>query len=199
MLISGIKNKCSAVLKEETKELHQQVELLLIPRIKSVQNRDDYAQILRLFYGYFAPLEHRIAPFFEAALLPDFPHRRKAGLLLQDLQHLGLNEEPVWCPKLPGIKNINQAWGALYVLEGSTLGGVHIAAMIRQKIQPVENVLAFFQGYGANTSTMWHLFKETLDISVSDARFPEVVAAANDTFLHLENWMQTFFDESEQN
>jgi len=61
---------------------------------------------------------------------------------------------------LPEIKNTAQAFGALYVIEGSTLGGQIIKKMVQKQLcMEGNNGLSFFDGYREATSDMWQVFK----------------------------------------
>ncbi len=114
----------SEKLKEETKTNHQRLEHLLIPKIKSIKTTDDYLWLLRVFYSYFGALENEINKAVDQRLLPDQAHRRKADLIAQDIRKLG-GEVPELADKalIPRISDHNQALAALYVIEGSALGG----------------------------------------------------------------------------
>jgi heme oxygenase len=78
-------------LKARTADSHRRVEesKLLQPLTAPSLTPGAYCSILRKFYGYFQPLEDRVASINGLReLLPDFPHRRKASLLRQDLAAL---------------------------------------------------------------------------------------------------------------
>src|SRR5687768_8429434 len=52
-------------LKDQTKANHEAAEAILIPRISSIKQREDYISLLKLFYGYHHPLEKKIAGFID--------------------------------------------------------------------------------------------------------------------------------------
>lgn len=177
-------------LKQATHQAHQSLEGLLIPAMKQVRNTSGYAQLLHLFYGFYHPLEIQLAPY-GATALPDFAQRRKSDWLLEDLAALGENAENIpLATELPQITNIAQAMGAMYVLEGSTLGGTHIAKMLAQQLQLTEGKgLAFFTGYGPVTGSMWKAFIQTLNaMPFTEAAEAQLFAAANATFDSLKHW-----------
>jgi hypothetical protein len=53
----------AAMVKESTKTLHQEVENLLFPKISFIKNCNDYAVVLKMFYGYFLPIQKRIEAY----------------------------------------------------------------------------------------------------------------------------------------
>ena len=180
----------SATVKDSTKTLHEEVEQLLLPQLMGIRHRDDYAVVLKMFYGFFHPLETKFPLFITVTDLPDLSERRKASSVLLDLQAIGhSNEQVSLCSSLPKIENPAQAFGVLYVLEGSTLGGKMIAKMLRKNNASAipDGALNFFSGYGENTGHKWKTFLQALN---SQRQPDEVISAANDTFLHLKRWMQ---------
>jgi heme oxygenase len=182
----------SEKLKETTKQNHQQLEKVLVGKLKAIRSAQEYADVLKLFYGYFGGLELRINEVIDAGLLFDNVERRKTQSIANDLQYLG-SEIPAPAPgdDLPLINTHLQALGALYVIEGSTLGGKIISKMMQQQMGLNEQALSFFTGYGERTEEMWNTFKQILD---QQAKNPEqeavVIAAANETFLKFGEWLE---------
>lgn len=185
-------------LKNETYHEHVEVEKSIMPFIKNLNSVQGYAHLLHIFYGYFSPVEELIQQNIGTGHIPDWNERRKTAALLKDAATLNSNLlAGDTCTTLPAINSVGSALGALYVLEGSTLGGVHIAAMISQRIPQAEGALTFFRSYGTETTRMWDVFKKRLNESVSTKDVAVAAHAANETFLHLKNWMEFFFNESE--
>ncbi|WP_121354685.1 biliverdin-producing heme oxygenase [Flavisolibacter nicotianae] len=183
----------AAVIKETTRTLHEEVEQLLLPQLTTIKNPGDYGSILKMFYGYFQPLENLIHQYITKEELPDIADRRKAAAIRNDLNAIG-DSEIAWqsCTHLPRLQNTAQAFGALYVLEGSTLGGKMIAKMLLKNaaFSTCENALTFFSGYGEDTGNKWKTF---LDVLNRQENAGDVVHGANETFLYLKRWMQHCF------
>lgn len=176
-------------LKSGTADLHAQTEALLIPKLSAIRSFADYAAILSMFYGYFQPMQQMATALITTDLLPDIQQRRHADLILDDLSALGVYETPEICDNLPLIDQTESAFGALYVLEGSTLGGRMISKMLQknQDINLDEQHLQFFRGYGEHTGYMWTTFKDSLNkFGYSEM----MIEAANATFLHLKYWIK---------
>lgn len=177
-------------VKERTKALHQETEELLLPKLATIGTPDDYARILEMFYGFFLPVQQRIETQLSATEIPDLADRRKAASLLHDLAAIGKpGEQLPLCTILPAIKNKAQAFGALYVLEGATLGGRIMTRMLRaNNAFPVpEEALHFFAGYGDQTGSRWASFLQALN---RQQEVDLLTEAANETFLCLKGWIQ---------
>ncbi|MBB1285972.1 biliverdin-producing heme oxygenase [Flavisolibacter sp. BT320] len=178
----------AGLVKNATQSVHEEVEGLLLPALASIRTTEDYASILKMFYGYFYPLEKQIENHIQAGNLPDIKERRKAASILHDLRQIGQPTENLFlCDTLPAINNAPQAFGALYVLEGSTLGGKQIAKMLTKNPAIPEGATRFFSGYGDQTGSRWKAFLEVFN---QQPQKEEVTAAATETFYFLKGWMQ---------
>jgi heme oxygenase (biliverdin-IX-beta and delta-forming) len=179
----------AGLLKQHTAQQHEYAEFLLLPKLKNINTLADYTAILRMFYGFFAPVQEAISQFVLKEQLPDIAARRHARLILSDLENCGSQEVPLICTQLPAIDNTASAFGALYVLEGSTLGGRMIARMLNQNATvPLRTEqLRFFQGYGEQTGPMWVRFIASLN---QQTDINTLTASAQDTFICLANWIK---------
>lgn len=188
-------NSVSIQLKEATKVNHQSLEKLLVGKLKSIESKQDYVQILQFFYSFFGALEDRINLHF-----PENPHdpqfvRRKAISLVNDIEHLGSTlQEKAKADDLPGIQNKLQALGALYVIEGSTLGGPVIASIVKRRLNDDGNKsYSFFHGYGEETHDRWATFRQLLDSEPQSNQEKEIIIqTANETFSKFKDWIQKY-------
>lgn len=111
-----------ALLRSGTAEEHQRVDALFIRF--DLGDIFDYTRFIRGQAAAFLPLEARLDAAGASAVVPDWDDRRRAHLLRQDLAALG---EPV--PATPAdLSPMSEAerLGAIYVLEGSRLGGRYL-------------------------------------------------------------------------
>ncbi len=178
----------AGLVKNATQQVHEEVEAILLPALTSIQSTGDYAAILKMFYGYFHPIEKAIEQQLHTGLLPDLAERRKSSSLLEDLRRLGQATENLpLCADLPPITDPAEAFGALYVLEGSTLGGKQIAKMLAKNGAVPEGTTQFFSGYGEQTGSRWKSFLEAFNRQTDSEA---VTASANKTFYLLKGWMQ---------
>lgn len=163
-----------------------------------VLDRGRYRTLLAQFLGFYGPLEDRIAGAHDwGAEGIDFDNRRKAWRLEEDLRALGMTAAEIAAlPRcaaaaLPEARDAGTAFGCFYVLEGSTLGGRHISAMLdRGSADIPEEARTFFQGYGRETGPMWKAFCESLESFASRGDGDAIIQGGGDTFRSLQQWMQ---------
>lgn len=182
-------------LKNETESHHRRVEKrfqILDPQLTLTRYRE---WLVRL-YGYYDPLECLVEPWC-AEIAIDWPERRKTPLLAQDLLRLGMTQPQLdalpRCEKLPVIDTIANVFGALYVFEGSTLGGRFIAHHLATHLHlNTTNGASFFLPYGDDPKPRWHAFqKRLLDIASSDDITENIIATAAKTFDSFEAWLSS--------
>jgi heme oxygenase (biliverdin-IX-beta and delta-forming) len=181
-------------LKSHTAAQHQALEALVLPRLQSLESLADYTQLLLQFYGYYKPVEEMIARHLDATDLPDLTQRRNARLILEDLTFSNAHIQTITVAStLPTITNKTEAFGALYVLEGSTLGGRGITKLLlkNKSLNVGNDQVRFFNGYGAATGTMWTSFIERLNAhGNNEAVLQQMAAAANETFYYFKSWLE---------
>lgn len=179
-------------LRSDTKEAHQALEKLIIPRIKNIQNNNDYIELLELFYGYFKPIENLLDKHLGNNEIPEYSNRRKSESLIKDILAAGGAPSLKTCNVLPAITNAKEAIGAMYVLEGSTLGGKIISKMIMQCLSlSSDEAISFFTGYREDSDRMWSSFTAALNACTNNPEEQHRIAqAANDTFIKFKNWVE---------
>lgn len=182
------------LLKKETKVNHQQLEKALVKQMRLINTKGEYIKLLQLFYGYFGALEEKINEFILPHNLEEEHEfqRRKTKKIVEDIDvYSGVIPEKATDEDLPEITNQLQAFGALYVIEGSTLGGKVIAKMMQRQMETdaIEG-FTFFHGYGDETESRWASFKELLNKQATDISEKEkVVKAADETFAKFQMWV----------
>ncbi len=173
-------------IKNETKEGHQTLEKHVVQRLKSITSNADYADLLKYFYAYFLDLEKNIAAHIPETLTNFFQHRRNANHIAADIKELGYALDNLPKTELPPITNKNQAIGALYVLEGSIMGGPHIVKMLEQK--GITEGFNFFKGYGDLSGQKWGEFTGIINNEVNeDLAIDEAISSAKETFQQFTN------------
>lgn len=182
-------------LKVETRPHHERAERvvrLLSPDL----TLSGYRRHLEALHGLHASLEARLAERL-AGLATELrlEERWKLPLLEADLRELGHDEASLArLPRLappPSLPGVPEALGALYVLEGSTLGGQLILRHLRRHFEGVSaGGFAFFRAYGEAVGPMWKSFGEALlRLCPEPALAPRVVRGAQDTFEAFEAWL----------
>ena len=180
-------------LREETRRAHMQIEGAL-PLLDPLLTRLRYGGVMRAFYGFYAVLEPRLLAAAGAhGAHIELGRRAKLPLLLLDLRALGETDAQLAalprCEELPSTATPSHALGALYVIEGATLGGQVIGRSLKASLGvDATNGAAFFSGYGVETRPMWQRFAAHLDQEAAlDTEL--VVTSAVDTFDKLRVWL----------
>lgn len=182
-------------LREQTLESHRRLEARL-DLLTMMLSLDRYRHLLARFYGFYLPVETHLETVCRNSNLElQFPQRRKAHFLVQDLEALGLTGPQVnalpLCNTYPTLTLLPQALGCLYVLEGATLGGQIISRHL-QKVHGLhaENGAAFFSSYGSNVGAMWRAFGAAiLSYPSGPTEDAVIIRTACETFAALEGWL----------
>ena len=180
-------------LREATQPMHEELDAAMTPYIKSIRSTEDYLQLLVAFYGFFQPVYQKIDTHLQTAYLPDYTSRRKPADIMNNLLLLQYYQ-PVTdtCRQLPSIYNNASAFGALYVMEGSTLGGLMIKKMLAEQTGLKEEQLSFFAGYGKQTREKWNVFIDTLNsVAKEETEERQTITAAGETFVCFASWLKT--------
>lgn len=164
-------------LRAETSSVHRRLDqtLGLVDRLQGPETR---AALVARYYVFHRQTENAVAPFLSAVADLDFAARRRSPLIARDIQALGESAPPDDGPGLDIVTRC-EAFGALYVLEGSSLGGRLILKDLARRCSPMTG-LGFLNPYGALTSGLWLTFlaileretasrKETIKQTVSGA------------------------------
>lgn len=128
-------------------------------------SRTHYRGLLERFFGIYSVLEPRVLRTPGLSLwLEDVAERQRLPALIADLRLLNSNLDSLpLCCHLPRLENLADAFGCLYVLEGSTLG----AQVISQRVQAnlgftVDQGCTFFAGANQDVRTKWAGFTEAI-------------------------------------
>jgi len=188
----------SCLLRARTAPLHRRIEALLrLPG--AVRDRDGYIAWLGRILGCYEPLERSLVLFPEwEALGVAVPSRWHTRCLVSDLA--GLGAEPDDVPRMqiqmvPDLPTFAHALGALYVLEGATLGGSVILRDLEARIgSAIAGATSFFGGRGDAVGPMWRSFQAALDGFGREQpqRRPDVVIGGERTFQAMLDWFSPF-------
>lgn len=184
----------SDALKEGTRDLHLATEKILVQYLKENTTVEGYSRLLKAFYGFMMPLEQKIGQYIDPERLPDYPQRRRAAALIDDLEALGMTgigESIAQCAEVDYIDSYASAMGALYVCEGSSLGGSVIVDMIKKRVNIKGEPFAFFSSYGSRTMGMWHDFLVALNAYPDQAEASVTLKSAGQTFAVFGKWLES--------
>lgn len=180
-------------LKERTRPQHERVEQRL-PLLRDDLSTEAYRDLLTRFHGFYAPLEARLCAVRGwDGVGVDPAGRLKTPLLRRDLVVLDVDADALpRCPALPDVDTLARALGAMYVLEGATLGGQLIRRHLARTLDlSPDRGCAFFASYGDRVGPMWKTFGAALS-TWADAHpqeEDEIVDAAAQTFTRLDAWL----------
>jgi heme oxygenase (biliverdin-IX-beta and delta-forming) len=188
-----------SLLKSETAAVHRQLERnrFLFRLFQTDFSMQEYQQLLCKFYGFFSAIEPLIFTNLNAANSQLLAHRTKSELLARDLSVLEVDDTKLTtisrCEELPLLNSFSRQMGALYVLEGSTLGGKIISKRLKDLFgEAVINKMNYYQSYGENLILEWTSFQnfmcENFDNKEND--ISEIINAAIETFLCLDRWLE---------
>jgi len=145
----------------------------------------DYLALLTCLYGFYRPFEPAVGV-----------ERIRSQWLERDLASLGVEAATFpripLCAEIPQYDGLERRLGALYVVEGSALGG-------RQLCRGLDRLLGasaiegrrFFAGHGAGTGDAWRDFLDRLAAIGPEPRGrAALVGAALETFEVFETWLR---------
>ena len=170
-----------AALREATAAAHDAIDRQL--QLGADLALDRYVRILQGFEGFLSAWEPAVAAVVAPGQRAWFSGRSRLAFLRQDLAVLAPGATPVPAPMLPPLPNPSAAFGAMYVLEGSALGGQVIARRVAERFGfDARRGAAYFHGFGDRTGGLWREFRERLEAEVGPARRGDACAAAVATF-----------------
>lgn len=179
-------------LRAATGGIHKQLDSELALS-REPPSRALYLRHAAAMLGWLVPLERRLRRARWPRPLEVRRRLTKSRALVIDLLAGGLDTRDIMalprCPALPRLDRASRRYGALYVLEGSTLGGQVLARRFAPHVGDLP--LAGLRGYGRDTGRMWRIFCATLERIGADPGFSELAGhSARQTFRSLLEWMR---------
>ena len=184
------------LLRTETSENHKALESLMF--VNEIMNHtlsiEQYKKLLTINYIIHQKLENALSNMLDAEIAEelDMNSRLKLAALAKDMEYWQIDSLT-----LPGLdfelfvpqKNTGEVLGALYVLEGATLGGNVIKRHIlaNKDFEGHEAGLNYYGVYGEELSEKWKTFVSVLNKLVAEADYEACVKSANLTFNNLIN------------
>jgi heme oxygenase (biliverdin-IX-beta and delta-forming) len=181
-----------ARLRDGTRDLHVAAESAM-SYLAGTVDETGYRTFLERWYGFHVVLEPRLSAWHRREAVLDWDRRRKLPLLEADLGDLGVDRPARLglprCQGVPAVATTAEALGALYVVEGSTLGGLVLRDRLRDAPLP-PGCFRFLSSYGSQTGRRWHGYRAAASawVGVDDARADAVLSAARDAFTALVAW-----------
>ena len=184
-------------LRHATAASHGAIESLL--RLDAQIDPDRYAAILCGFDVFLSAWEPAVMAALPERLQGGFMGRSRRAFLHQDLGTLGLERTTAAAAAaLPNLPSRAAAFGSMYVIEGSALGGQVIARQLAGRFGEGKGTgSAYFLGWGDLTGRMWREFREQLEIEVGTdpVDLEAACVAAVQTFDALASTVRARLDE----
>jgi heme oxygenase len=175
-------------LRLETTPDHASVEQS-VPLMDKGLTRATYVSCLKKLHGLIAAWEEWAALNAPVGLQPFLATRRRLQLLQLDLKWFGADcgDER---PTLPEMPDTAAVLGAMYVMEGSTLGGQLIARHVEQVLGLMPGRgNAYFRGHQERTGNLWKELCELLRTNVPDSETDAAIVGARAMFRAFGTWM----------
>ncbi|MCZ4222658.1 biliverdin-producing heme oxygenase [Pedobacter rhodius] len=184
------------LLRTETADKHKELETLMF--VNEIMNNSlritEYKKLLTVNYLIHQKLENKLANMLDTDVAEKLQMntRFKLAALEKDLDYWKIDPFT-----LPGLdfelflpeKNNAAVLGALYVLEGATLGGNVIKKHILANPDFInhQDGLNYYGVYGTELGAKWKTFVAVLNESVTEADYGLCINSANQTFNNLIN------------
>lgn len=173
--------QASDYLKENTARYHDAAEAKFQSKkiFDGTFTMEDYRQLLMGNYL----LTRRLEPLAMEVLQPEFgatldlESRRKLPALEKDLQALGEVLPPDTNADLPQL-SVPMAFGVLYVMEGSTLGGSVMARQLAKNPQLADKEFNYLGIYGSDLGNRWKTFQTVMNGALKEEDFPDALHGA---------------------
>ena len=183
-------------LKSETRDLHSKIDAH--PLLKQLVRPDldiyHYRLVLQATGCWLVMLKTQFVPLQNAPV-----HRidLKLGRLSKDLAVIGSHLKPISAHLNVSTLSVPALWGAHYVIEGSSLGGVFLAPRIEKTLSR-KDVTLFYRGDGEQTSSEWSNTKVQLENNLQSAEeYDEALFGASYSFELLHQIMDNVWAESQ--
>ena len=186
-------------MRRETNDIHQDLHQhsSFVALFDGTLDFDAYVRLIERKFGFYKPLDDAIETALRTVPVgaPCFDYVRRSDLLRQDLEDLGAGTSQTTLPQL--LPNAfayitpKTVAGALYVVEGATLGGAGIDRATQKLLnRDLPDGRRYWAWCRANGRQRWQMILRHLE-QLSDARLSneDVVASANKTFEVLAHWI----------
>lgn len=173
-------------LREKTALYHTKLEETELSKaiLKDDLSKEEYIDYLKAMYAFEKPFEAVYFPLL-ADYFSDIDKRKRAELIEKDIQVLGgsvadleletFNTSDITLP---------EAIGAMYVMQGSSLGGRVILKHVNKHLGlEAENGASYFHGFGAETGRFWTTFLDEMwTLTAENPDQDKIIGGAVETF-----------------
>jgi heme oxygenase len=180
-------------LRDATAYCHKQLEQNNLSQalLSNNVNKTIYCSYLIQLYSFVKGFEQYVYPELDLHFL-NINNRKKAHFIEEDLKALGITIDKHRLLKEVFFRDtypdVYLAAGALYVLEGSTLGGQIIVKHLQKAMPPDFLNAAYFMGYQQRTGSIWKEFLQQFTaLPQSTQQEQQIITGAFTTFKIIDN------------
>ena len=181
-------------LRKQTAASHQKLEDNNLSRaiLEADVSVADYQTYLSALYGVTLGCEKAVFPQIQH-IIPDLSERFRSQMIEKDLLATGFSASQI--DALPvytfTLSTAAEALGAMYVLEGSTLGGRMLYKHVNKTLGlTADNGACYFWGYGEHTGTMWKSFISAFtQFAQQSGQAENIIDSAIQTFTIIDHWL----------
>jgi len=191
------------ILKLATDKQHQDLEQMMFVNkiMDGTLSVEEYKEILQTNYIVHALLEQQLYDSVNPELQDELEinKRRKLPALLKDLDELNIDPQEIELQNKETFITANNATvlGAMYVLEGATLGGNVIVKKLKvnPNLQSLNLGFHYYQVYGADLGKNWKQFLHVLNTKISEENYPISVNSALTVFEYFSTSQKGTFSQ----
>jgi heme oxygenase len=162
---------------------------LMVPAVE----RHAYMRQLIHVYSFEAPLEAAFHYTPGLATLVDLRVRKRAGLIVRDLMHLGLGPARIagLDQRFATFSSPAEALGWMYVVERATLLHNAVRRYLLQHLPDVTSAWSYLAAYDGVAAARWSDLGSALDAIASEPDVKrQILRAARKGFVALHEWHQ---------
>lgn len=182
------------LLKEATRPHHDRLEQLMFVNqiMDGSLTAHQYQKLVITNYLSHVVFEEYIYSHLSPGLRDELQlnQRVKIPALLQDVEELliPVPEMPADAGLIPIAADDASLLGAMYVLEGATLGGHVIVKrlLVNPNLQPLDLQYHYYQAYGPNLINNWKQFCQVLNTRVAPHDYDKAIKSAGDMFVNMQ-------------
>lgn len=156
-------------LKNATQELHNEIENCYYPKVlfRTTISYEEYCDYLNIFLALHTQIE-ALFDHFESNWKEynfDYNAYKRAYLLEKDLQNLDCKIDTTLKYDVQ-INSFSEAIGFLYVLTGSTMGGMLLSSKVEHSFHLLDykSINNYFKAFDDQTLPMWKDFMQFLHL-----------------------------------
>ena len=190
---SGARDRLRAATHDVHMRLHAQTSFAQLA--EGTIDGVSYKSLLALLYGFHAPLELALVQASNSLGFDvEMDRRRRVHLLHDDLKALRMTEAQITALPciigLPPLKTRGKLMGALYVREGSTLGGRVLARRLDGLLGSNSLHGRLFLAGDRGEPQLWQRCCSLVEEVAATGNLDDIIQAAIDTFAALETWLE---------